>query len=943
MGVLTATKKIALLLIALLFFGIESFAAPAATLTADVSSGFPPLNVTFSGGCTDSNAEATIVSCLIDFGDGNSGIDFNTVSGTHPYCGFTAYTATLAALNDLGESHSATVQITGQNNSPTASLGAAPLSGLAPLTVTFTGSCSDADGSADIAACRISFGDGSQAVDLNVFSGTYTYNTAGTFAATLTATDAQAATGSDSKSIAVSATAAPSIANKKPANGSYTTMVRPTVSFDVKGSASGVDISRLALFADGSIVTPTTIAFGNNYFVSWQYGSDLSNGHNAKIGARAFDNSGNYSDANWAFTIDTSGPTSVSISYGSGWTNNETPSFSLSASDNSGSGMGSGAEMKLSCDNSNWTGGISYGTSYSSFNITTGPGCSTSNGTKTIYAQFKDAIGNWNTSSASTTVNYDNSTPDKPGTPSASAGNGQVSLSWSSVSDAGSAGIDTYRIYVNGSYYTSTTGTSTTVSNLTNGSSYGFRVSAKDRAGNEGEQSNSVSATPRSGGSSSNDTTVPELYWELPSNNATVSGTVLLKVQAYDNESGLRFVSFRVDNNPIGTDYTSVGERYALDWNSMAVVDGTHTLKAMAKSFSDDEEDNSRTREITVTVRNGITSLPGEEDKEMQDAEAALAVADDAKEQAAEMLSGLRAEGFEPSESSMNLLNDADDALQEAQDYFDGEDYGNALGKAKEAAGLFDDFTGLFSVDDFGSAVGYVYNKEHLGVLLGGMGFSSQLSAEAQEMAEEISVGRSLSVKQITEGEQSVYIATVKITVKNDSDGEKEFKVIEIIPKEFAENASMISGSGFTVLAQDPAIEWDMVLAAGEEKEIAYLLKDSLSREKAEELLNAGSLEKFAVPPVLFKQETVVPESVFSQQAQPAGFFGLGTAELTGFAAVVIIIVAAALLLFNYLQGRNSNGNGALANAGGEKMGLFDSLKGKKKEEPKKKRWAYKE
>jgi len=948
-GVLGVTSRIALLLIAMLFFGINSFAAPQVFPGGPYSS-FRNINIDLNGYATDSQGIITSISWIAPAGCTKLD-EFVYVSGVQNKCdaviictNILTDNVSLKADNNNSETTIQNAAISISNRAPSATLDANNTSGLAPLTVTFTGFCSDLDGTADISSCKIKFEDGLPAIDF-VLVASHAYSSAGIFYATLTATDAQT-TDINSILITVSAPAAPTIGSKKPANGSYTNVVKPTVSFDVNGSASSVNLSKLALFIDGSLVTPNTpIQFGNNYFVSWPYGSDLPNSHNAKIGVRAFDNLGNYSDANWSFTVDTAPPSSASISFGSGWTTNETPAFSLSASD-SGSGMGSGAEMILSCTDSRPAGSAPYSTQYSGFNITTGPGCSTSDGSKTIYAWFKDAAGNWS-SSTSTTVNYDNTKPGKPSAPSASAGNGQVSLSWSSMSDSGPSGISTYKIYVNGSYNTSTSGTSITISSLSNGSSYGFRISAVDLAGNESEMSDSISATPRST-DSSNDTTVPELFWELPANNSTVSGIVLLKVQAYDNESGLRFVSFKVDGVEIGTDYTALGERYTVDWNSETVVDGVHTLKATAKSFGSDEGTNSRTRDITVTTNNGITSLPGEEPEdsvEAQDAESALAAADDAKEEAAAMLADLRSIGFEPGESLMDALQAANNKLEEAQSEFDGEDYNAALGKADEATGLFDDFTESFSVGEYGNAVGYVYNREHIEVLLNGIGFSPELASEAEAMMDEISVDRELLVKEIVESGETFYRAIVRIAVKNDSGEAKEFKVIEIIPKEFAEIASLVSGNGFAVLAEDPVLEWSLSLAAGEEREILYALKENFSRESADNLLNADSLGKFAVPPVPLKQDTVVPESIFSQQAPVAGFFGLDAAGITGFAAVVIIIVAAALLLFNYLQGRNNGGQSGsgLASFGeGKKMGLFGSF-GKKKEEPKKKRWAYKE
>ena len=83
---------------------------------------------------------------------------------------------------------------------------------------------------------------------------------------------------------------------------------------------------------------------------------------------------------------------------------------------------------------------------------------------------------------------------------SASAGNGQVSLSWSNPSDPD---FDYVSISYNGGNTTSTSG-SKTITGLTNGTSYTFTVIVYDDSGNA-SSSQSVSATPQgSGGGSAN-------------------------------------------------------------------------------------------------------------------------------------------------------------------------------------------------------------------------------------------------------------------------------------------------------------------------------------------------------------------------------------------------------------------------------------------------------
>ncbi|NOQ93899.1 MAG: PKD domain-containing protein, partial [Methylophaga sp.] len=85
------------------------------------------------------------------------------------------------------------------NTPPTAVISATPISGTSPLLVTFEGTSSyDTDGSLVLYAWD--FGDGNSATGSQV---NHTYNTAGTFTASLTVTDDTAATSTTTVSINV--------------------------------------------------------------------------------------------------------------------------------------------------------------------------------------------------------------------------------------------------------------------------------------------------------------------------------------------------------------------------------------------------------------------------------------------------------------------------------------------------------------------------------------------------------------------------------------------------------------------------------------------------------------------------------------------------------------------------------------------------------------------
>ena len=95
---------------------------------------------------------------------------------------------------------------------------------------------------------------------------------------------------------------------------------------------------------------------------------------------------------------------------------------------------------------------------------------------------------------------------------STGATSNSVSLSWTASTD--NIGVTGYNVYVNGTLYTTVTGTTATVSGLTASTTYTFYVIAKDAANNLSSQSNTVTETTTavsSGGSCGTETfeTIP--------------------------------------------------------------------------------------------------------------------------------------------------------------------------------------------------------------------------------------------------------------------------------------------------------------------------------------------------------------------------------------------------------------------------------------------------
>ena len=125
-------------------------------------------------------------------------------------------------------------------------------------------------------------------------------------------------------------------------------------------------------------------------------------------------------------------------------------------------------------------GGLIGGTSYTVTGLTNG----------STYYFRADAVNDANLHSAASAET--SATPvapvTAPGAPSgltAAAGDAQVSLSWKAPGSDGGAAITGYRIYQGSSKkpVASVAGTGTTVKNLANGTTYSFRVTAVNKAG----------------------------------------------------------------------------------------------------------------------------------------------------------------------------------------------------------------------------------------------------------------------------------------------------------------------------------------------------------------------------------------------------------------------------------------------------------------------------
>ena len=158
--------------------------APVASFTAGPTSGNAPLLVTTSANAS-SDPDGSIVSYEWNFGDGIRGTGRNA---SHTYLNAGTFNLTLTVTDNDGSiaTSSTTISVNGSGNlSPLASFSASPVSGNAPLPVSFDASgSSDPDGS--ISSYAWSFGDG---VNGSGMRPSHTYTSPGNYTVRLTISD----------------------------------------------------------------------------------------------------------------------------------------------------------------------------------------------------------------------------------------------------------------------------------------------------------------------------------------------------------------------------------------------------------------------------------------------------------------------------------------------------------------------------------------------------------------------------------------------------------------------------------------------------------------------------------------------------------------------------------------------------------------------------------
>jgi chitodextrinase len=306
-----------------------------------------------------------------------------------------------------------------------------------------------------------------------------------------------------------------------PANGST---IMGTVTLTATAT-DDVGVAGVQFLLDGAPLGAEDTA--SPYSISWTT-TTASNGAHA-LSARARDAAGNTALATPVnVTVDNQAPTgSVVINGGAAATDSRTVTLTLAATDNAGAV----SQMRFS----NSTTGFSAAEAYATSKTWT---LSSGTGTKTVYVQFRDVVGNWSGSFTDTIV-IDTTTPTISAVAASGVTSGSATITWT-TSEPATSQVE-YGPTKN--YGTLTpidsnlvTAHSVTLTGLNPLTTYNYRVRSADAAGNERVGSNATfkttavppDPTPPSMPSSLAATAVSagqiDLTWSASTDNVAVTG-----------------------------------------------------------------------------------------------------------------------------------------------------------------------------------------------------------------------------------------------------------------------------------------------------------------------------------------------------------------------------------------------------------------------------------
>ena len=346
-------------------------------------------------------------------------------------------------------------------------------------------------------------------------------------------------------------------------------------------ASDNVGVVGVQFLLDGSLlgVEDTT----SPYSISWNT-TTASNGPHT-LAARTRDAAGNNATSSIAITVDNQAPSgTVAINGGAAATNSRNVTLTLTATD----ALTSVTQMRFSNTGTSFSAAEAFAPT-KAWSLTTGAG------TKTVYVQFKDALGNWS-GSVTDTIVFDSTAPTISARTATSITNSSARITWT-TNEAATSQVD-YGLTT--SYGSTTTldlalvtSHSVVLTGLAPSTIYNFRVRSRDAAGNESVSANSTFTTAAGA-----DTVAPSVSMSAPVAGSPLGGVVNVLATASDNV-GVSGVQFLLDGNILGAEDTT--SPYSVSWDTTTASNGSHTLAARAR---DAATNTTTSAAISVTVDN---------------------------------------------------------------------------------------------------------------------------------------------------------------------------------------------------------------------------------------------------------------------------------------------------------------------------------------------------
>ena len=349
-------------------------------------------------------------------------------------------------------------------------------------------------------------------------------------------------------------TTPPTVSVTSPLNGAF---ALGTVSVNAT-AADNVGVTGVQFLLDGTNLGAEDTT--SPYSVSWNT-TTASNGSHT-LTARARDAAGNSTTSTpVTVTVDNQAPTgTVVINNGAAATNVRPVTLNLSALD----AQGAVTQMRFSNTGTSFNAAVAYAVT-APWTLTTGAG------TKTVYAQFRDAAGNWSTSATDTIV-LDTTAPTVTNRTATNITANSATITWT-TNEVADSQVD----YGLTTSYGSTTpldsnlvlSHSVPISGLNSSTPYHYRVRSRDAAGNLTVSADSTFTTV-----STPDTIPPDTTIVSSPANPSNSSSAAFTFSGTDSGSGFGSFECKLDGGTFGVctspkSYTSLS-------------DGSHTFQVRA-------------------------------------------------------------------------------------------------------------------------------------------------------------------------------------------------------------------------------------------------------------------------------------------------------------------------------------------------------------------------